>query len=58
MGILDKAKDFLKSDEVEEKTDAVLDKVEELAAEKLDADKAAKVSEIREAIDKKIGNDE
>ena len=56
MGVFDKAKDFIHSEEVEEKSDAVLDKAEDLATEKLGADKADTIAKVRNTIDDKIGN--
>ena len=47
MGVFDKAKDFIHSEEVEEKSDAVLDKAEDLATEKLGADKADTIAKVR-----------
>ena len=47
MGIFDKAKDALHSEGIEEKSDAVLDKVEDFASKKLGEDKAEKVSKVR-----------
>lgn len=57
MGVFDKAKDFIHSEEVEEKSDAVLDKAEDLATEKLGADKADTIAKVRNTIDDKIGNE-
>ena len=59
MGVFDKAKDFIhsESEEVEEKSDAVLDKAEDLATEKLGADKADTIAKVRNTIDDKIGNE-
>lgn len=57
MSIFDKAKEALKSDKAEEISDKILDKGEQLAAEKLGSDKAAKAAEVRNAIDAKIGNE-
>ncbi|WP_018298138.1 antitoxin [Corynebacterium lubricantis] len=53
MGIFDKAKDLL-GDEAQ--TDAVLDKAEQFATEKLGADKADQIKKAREEIDKRIGD--
>ncbi|MHA2787554.1 antitoxin [Corynebacterium sp. S7] len=55
MGIFDKAKDLLGD---EGQTDAVLDKAQQLATEKLGADKAEQVRQVREEIDKRVGNGE
>lgn len=57
MGVFDKAKGFIHSEEVEEKSDAVLDKAEDLATEKLGADKADTIAKVRNTIDDKIGNE-
>ncbi|MDD7385378.1 MAG: Rv0909 family putative TA system antitoxin [Actinomycetaceae bacterium] len=57
MGLVDKAKDALNSDKLEEASDSVLDKAEDLAKEHLDADKAKKVSELRDSVDEKLGNE-
>lgn len=57
MGIFDKAKEFLSSEEAEKKTDAVLDSAEKFATDKLGEDKAEKVAEVRKAIDEKLGNE-
>ena len=54
MGIFDKAKDALHSEGIEEKSDAVLDKVEDFASKKLGEDKAEKVSKVRDAIDRPV----
>ncbi|WP_182049658.1 antitoxin [Changpingibacter yushuensis] len=56
MGLLDKAKDILNSSDAEEKSDQILDKAEDFAKSKLGDDQAAKVSQVRDAIDKKIGD--
>ena len=53
MGVFDKAKGFIHSEEVEEKSDAGLDKAEDLATEKLGADKADTIAKVRN----KIGNE-
>lgn len=57
MGLLDKAKDALNSDQVEEVSDSILDKVEEVATEKLGAEHADKAKEIRDEVDNRIGNE-
>lgn len=54
MGIMDKAKDFLNN---EENSDKVLDKAQDVAKDKLGADKADKVDKAREAVDKKLGTE-
>ena len=50
MGIFDKAKDALHSEGIEEK-------VEDFASKKLGEDKAEKVSKVRDAIDRQIGDE-
>ena len=57
MGIFDKAKDALHSEGIEETSDAVLDKAEDFASNKLGEDKTEKVSKVRDAIDRHIGNE-
>ena len=57
MGLVDKAKDFLQSDQAEEKSDQVLDKAEELAKKALGDEKAPQIASVRDAIDAKIGNE-
>ena len=57
MGLLDGAKDFLHSDQAEEKSDQVLDKAEELAKKALGNEKADQIASVRDAIDAKIGNE-
>lgn len=54
MGIFDKAKEMLAD---EKKTDAVLDKAESFAKDKLGQDKHDQVSKVRDAIDDRIGSD-
>lgn len=54
MGIFDKAKNMLAD---EKKTDAVLDKAESFAKDKLGQDKHEQVSKVRGAIDERIGSD-
>lgn len=56
MDIFDKAKDALNSADIEEKSDELLDKAAEFAKEKLGADKADHIKNVRDAIDKKIGD--
>ena len=57
MDIVNKAKDFLNSDQAEEKSDQVLDKAAEFAKDKLGADKADQIDKVRDAVDEKIGNE-
>ena len=54
MGVLDKAKDALNS---EEATDKGLDKAADAAKAKLGEDKADKVDQARDAIDGKLGSE-
>ena len=44
MDIVNKAKDFLNSDQAEEKSDQILDQAAEFAKDKLGADKADQIS--------------
>ncbi len=57
MGLFDGAKDFLHSDQAEEKSDRVLDKAEELAKNALGDEKAGQIANVRNAVDEKIGNE-
>ena len=57
MGLADKAKDFLQSDQAEEKSDQILDQAAEFAKDKLGADKADQIDKVRDAVDEKIGNE-
>ncbi|MDO5098257.1 MAG: antitoxin [Corynebacterium sp.] len=57
MGFMDKAKDMLNTDKAEEVSDQILDKASEMAKGALGEDKAAKIDEVRDTIDKKIGTD-
>lgn len=57
MGIFDKAKDMLNSEKVENVSDSILDKVEELADKTLGAEHAEKIDSVRKTIDDKIGNE-
>ncbi|MDY6049154.1 MAG: antitoxin [Corynebacterium sp.] len=54
MGIMDKVKQALSD---EETTDKLLDKAEQLAEQKLGADKAEQIHKAREAADKKLGTE-
>jgi hypothetical protein len=56
LDIFDKAKDALNSADIEDKSDELLDKAAEFAKEKLGADKADHIKNVRDAIDKKIGD--
>jgi hypothetical protein len=57
MDIVNKAKDFLNSDQAEEKSDQILDQAAEFAKDKLGADKADQIDKVRDAVDEKIGNE-
>ena len=54
MGIMDKVKQALSD---EETTDKLLDKAEQLAEQKLGADKAEQIHKAREVADKKLGTE-
>ncbi len=55
MSIFDKAKEALNSEDIEEKSDAILDKVADFAKDKLGEDKAEQIDKIRDTVDDKIG---
>ncbi|MCG7279168.1 Uncharacterised protein [Corynebacterium imitans] len=57
MGVFDKAKDALNSDKAEQVTDQGLDKAADAAKDKLGEDKHDKVDQVRDAADKKLGNE-
>ena len=57
MDLANKAKDFLNSDQAEEKSDQILDQAAEFAKDKLGADKADQIDKVRDAVDEKIGNE-
>lgn len=57
LGIFDKAKEALNSDQAEKLSDQALDAAEGFATDKLGADKADTVKNIRDQIDSKIGNE-
>lgn len=57
MDIVNKAKDFLNSDQAEEKSDQILDQAAEFAKDKLGAHKADQIDKVRDAVDEKIGNE-
>lgn len=57
MDIVNKAKDFLNSDQAEERSDQILDQAAEFAKDKLGADKADQIDKVRDAVDEKIGNE-
>lgn len=58
MGIMDKAKDFLNSDQGKEKTGEALDKAEQAATDKFGQENADKIGKVREQADKQLGLDE
>ncbi|WP_080795821.1 Rv0909 family putative TA system antitoxin [Corynebacterium pacaense] len=59
MGVFDDAKakatEFLNSDQAEQKSDEILDKVSEFAKDKLGADKAGQIDAVRDKLDEQIG---
>lgn len=57
MDLANKAKDFLNSDQTEEKSDQILDQTAGFAKDKLGNDKADQVDKVRDAVDQKIGNE-
>ncbi|MGO1638468.1 antitoxin [Ancrocorticia populi] len=57
MDLANKAKDFLNSDQAEEKSDQILDQTAGFAKDKLGNDKADQVDKVRDAVDQKIGNE-
>lgn len=57
MSIGDKAKAFLKSEDVEKHSDAALDRAASLANEKTGGKHANKVTQVRDTLDKKIGSE-
>lgn len=57
MGVFDKAKDALNSDKAEQVTDQGLDKAADAAKDQLGEDKHDKVDQVRDAADKKLGNE-
>ncbi len=57
MDLANKAKDFLNSDQAEEKSDQILDQAAGFAKDKLGNDKADQVDKVRDAVDQKIGNE-
>lgn len=57
MDLANKAKDFLNSDQAEEKSDQILDQTAGFAKDKLGNDKADQVDRVRDAVDQKIGNE-
>lgn len=57
MGLLDKAKDFLNSDQGKEKAGEALDKAEEAATQKFGDDKSDAVHKVREQVDQRLGTE-
>ena len=57
MGIADKAKDFLNSEDGEKRSDDVLDRGSKFADDKTGGKHADKIDQGRDAADKKIGNE-
>lgn len=57
MDLANKAKDFLNSDQAEEKSDQILDQAASFAKDKLGDDKADQINKVRNAVDSKIGNE-
>ncbi|MEW6876160.1 antitoxin [Trueperella pyogenes] len=58
MGIFDKAKDMLNSDQAEEYSDKALDQAAKLATDKLGTEHADKITKIRDEADACIGNED
>ncbi|AZQ77351.1 MAG: Rv0909 family putative TA system antitoxin [Flaviflexus sp.] len=57
MGIFDKAKDSLHSEKAEQVSDQALDRAEEFASSKAGDEHQEKISNTRENVDKRIGNE-
>jgi len=57
MNIFDKAKDALKSDRAEQVSDQALARAEALAKSKTGEEHHAKITGVRDSLDKKIGNE-
>lgn len=57
MGLFDKAKDALHSEKVEEVSDKALDQAEKFASQRAGDEHQEKISNVRDTIDKKIGNE-
>ncbi len=55
MGMMDKAKNFLSSGSGKQKAGQFLDKAEQMATDKLGADKAGKISRARDTIEDRLG---
>lgn len=57
MGIFDKAKDALNSEKAEQVSDKGLDQAEKFASQRAGEEHREKISNARDSIDKKIGNE-
>lgn len=57
MGIFDKAKEMLTSDQAEEYSDKALDQAEKFVKDKVGAEHADKISRVRDEIDARVGNE-
>ena len=57
MGLFDKAKDALHSEKAEEVSDKALDQAETFASQRAGDEHQEKISNVRDTIDKKIGNE-
>lgn len=57
MGIFDKAKDALNSEKAEQVSDKGLDQAEKFASQRAGEEHQEKISNARDSIDKKIGNE-
>lgn len=57
MGLFDKAKELLNSDQAEEYSDKAFDQAEQLAKEKLGAEHAETIEKARDELDARVGNE-
>lgn len=57
MGIFDKAKEMLTSDQAEEYSDKALDQAEKFVKDKVGAEHAGKIARARDEIDARVGNE-
>lgn len=57
MGIFDKAKEMLTSDQAEEYSDKALDQAEKFVKDKVGTEHADKISRVRDEIDARVGNE-
>ena len=57
MGIFDKAKEMLNSDQAEEHSDKALDQAEKFAKDKAGAEHANKIEKVRDELDARVGNE-